>query len=142
MPHTLFVDSDVVISSLLSSTGAAYLLVHQAEDIKLYISNLSQKELETVVSRLNLPIHELQLLFKDKLNIIQLKQSTEEAKREYKEYVSDSNDAHIVLGAKESKVRFLLTYNLKDYKTEKIKQDFNILVMTPGLFIQYLRSIQ
>ena len=142
MPHTLFVDSDVVISSLLSSTGAAYLLVHQAEDIKLYISNLSQKELETVVSRLNLPIHELQLLFKNKLDIIHMKQTTQDAKKEYKEYVTDSNDAHIILGAKEAKVRFLITYNLKDFKIEKIKQNFNILVMTPGQFIQYLRSIQ
>jgi predicted nucleic acid-binding protein len=142
MVFKLFVDSDVVISSLLSSSGAAFLLIHKTDDINLFISNLSQKELETVSSRLNLPIHELHLLFKNKLDIIQLKQTTQDAKKEYKEYVSDSNDAHIILGAKEAKVRFLITYNLKDFKIEKIKQNFNILVMTPGQFIQYLRSIQ
>ena len=65
----------------------------------------------------------------------------EEVKNEYKEYVSDIHDAHIVSGAKEAKVRFLISYNLKDYNLEKIKQDLNILVMSPGQFIQYLRSL-
>lgn len=142
MPHTLFADSDVVISSILSSTGAAYLLIHQTKGIKLYISNLSQKELEIVATRLKISQNELIVLLKNRFDIVDLKLTHEETSKEYKNYVSDINDAHIIFGAKEAKVRFLITYNLKDYKIEKIKQDFNILVMTPGQFIQYLRSIQ
>lgn len=142
MQHTLFIDSDVIISSLFSSKGAAFLLLHKTENVTLYISNLSQKELEIVVSRLNLSIHQLRLLLNNKLDSIQLKHTIKEAKEKYKEYVTDINDTHIILGAKEANVRFLITYNLKDYHIEKIKQDFNILVMTPGQFMQYLRSIQ
>ena len=40
----VFVDSDVVISSLLSSTGAAYFLLHNIDAVELSISNLSLQE--------------------------------------------------------------------------------------------------
>ena len=142
MAHTLFVDSDVVISSLLSSKGAAYLLTRQTKDIKLCISNISQKELETVVSRLRISQDKLQLLIEKSFDLIELKQTLDQIKKEFGNYITDIDDAHIVLGAKESKARFLITYNIKHYKVEKIKQDFSILIMTPGQFIQYLRSLQ
>jgi len=142
MQIKLFVDSDVVISSLLSAKGAAFLLIHKIDNIKLLISNLSQQELEIVVTRLNISQDELTSLLEKRFDIFDLNITIEEIRKEYKNYVSDINDAHIVNGAKEVKARFLITYNLKDYKTEKIKKDFNILVMTPGQFIQYLRSIQ
>jgi predicted nucleic acid-binding protein len=141
MPISIFVDSDVVISSLLSSTGAAYILIHKTEDIKLFVSNLSQKELEIVINRLDISLHELKSIIEKRFNLLNLKHTADEARKEYKDYVSDIHDAHIVLGAKEAKVRFLITYNIKDFELERIKQDFNILVMTPGQFIQYLRSL-
>lgn len=142
MQHILFIDSDVIISSLLSSKGAAYLFINQIKEIKLFISNLSQKELEIVVTRLELSLTELRLLIEDKLHIIQLKDTASQTTKEYKDYVSDIHDAHIVLGAKEAKAKFLITYNIKDFKVEKTKQDLNILVMTPGQFMQFLRSLQ
>lgn len=142
MPLKIFVDSDVVISSLLSSKGAAFLLIQQLEDVKLFVSNLSQKELEIVATRLDISQGELTSLLEKRFNIIELRLTADEAREEYKDYVSDIHDAHIVLGAKESKARFLITYNIKDYKLEKIKQNFNILVMTPGQLLQYLRSLQ
>ena len=142
MQFKLFVDSDVVISSLLSSKGAAFLLIHKIDSIKLIISNLSQQELEIVAARLEISQDELKLLHEKRFNIVNLEFSHEEPKKEYENYVSDANDAHIILGAKEAKARFLITYNLKDFKIEKIKQDLDILVMTPGQFLQYLRSLQ
>ena len=54
----------------------------------------------------------------------------------------DPNDAHIIAGAVKAKAQFLLTYNLKDYKIDKIKKDFGIIVTTPAKFLQYLRSLQ
>ena len=45
MPLKVFVDSDVIISSLISSTGAACILLNQ-KDLDLFISNVSLKELE------------------------------------------------------------------------------------------------
>jgi len=142
MSHSLFVDSDVVISSLMSSTGAAYLLINHTDDIKLFVSNISQKELEIVATRLEVSLSNLKLLLGKRFNFVDLKQTIDEARKEFKDYVTDDNDAYIVLGAKEAKVRFLITCNMKDFKIEKIKQDFNIIVMTPGQLIQYLRSLQ
>lgn len=142
MPLTLFTDSDVVISSLLSAKGAAYLLINHTYDINLFVSNLSRNELEIVAAHLGIALDDLRVLLEKKFNLINLKQSMEEAKREFKDYVTDKNDAHIVLGANEAKARFLITYNIKHFKVEKIKTDFNILVMTPGQFLQYLRSLQ
>lgn len=129
-------------SSFLSSKGAAFLLIHKIDRIKLFISNLSQQELEIVATRLKISQDELQSMLEKRFSSVDLKLTFEELKKVYKNYVSDINDTHIILGAKEAKVNLLITYNLKDYKIEKIKQDFNILVMTPGQFIQFLRSIQ
>lgn len=142
MPLKVFVDSDVIISSLLSSKGAAFLLIHKTDDINLFISNHSQKELEIVAARLEISQEDLNLLVKKRFQLPELKHSYEQVRKEYNNYVSDINDAHIIFGAKEAKVRFLISYNIKDFKIEKIKKEFNILVMTPGQFIQYLRSIQ
>lgn len=124
----IFVDSDVVISSLISNTGAAYQLLNSNNDLIKIISNLSQKELKIVMARLKIdkpmPILEI-------INIKNIKK--------YPVYSTGPNDSHIVAGADQSKSRFLITYNLKHYKIDKIKQDLDIIVMTPGTFLQYLR---
>ncbi len=142
MPFSIFADSDVVISSLISSTGAAYLLLNQTHDLKFYISNLSQEELERVADRLNISQSKLETLVKNRLHVKTLNNTVEEAREQYKEYVLDIHDAHIVLGAKEVKARFLITYNTKHFLIDKIKQDFNIIVTTPANFLQYLRSLE
>ncbi len=123
----VFVDSDVIISSLISNTGAASELINNL-DIKKIVSNLSIKELEIVKLRLNInkPLPILETIFIDNV-------------KKYSIYSIDPNDAHIVAGADQGKVKFLITYNLKHYKIDKIKRDLNIIVMTPGMFLQYLR---
>ena len=73
--------------------------------------------------------------------MIVIEKTQHEIKERYKDYVEDLNDAHIVAGAAESKAHFLITYNIRDFKIEKIKKDFDIIVLTPGMFLQYLRSI-
>ena len=50
----VFFDSDVVISSLISTTGASYLLLDN-KDISKNISNFSLKELNIVIDRLKIP---------------------------------------------------------------------------------------
>ncbi|HVF69564.1 MAG TPA: hypothetical protein VNA13_03285, partial [Xanthomonadales bacterium] len=49
----VFVDSDVVVSSIISKTGAANLLL-TATSIQKIISNISQKEIVGVVKRMSL----------------------------------------------------------------------------------------
>jgi len=137
----VFVDSDVVISSLISSTGAAFLLLNQTTDIELFISNKSKEELEKVVDRLGLSSIELKQLIQTRVTTIHLEKTLEEIKKEFADHVLDIDDAHIVAGAKKAKVNFLISYNTKHFKADKIKDDFNIILTTPSNLLQYLRSI-
>ena len=137
----IFVDSDVVVSSFLSQLGAAHFLL-SITSIQIFISSLSKKGLETVIKRLGIGSDMLTTLIKNNLEVAILSESLSEIKESFKQYVLDENDAHILAGAKAAKADFLITYNVKDFKIEKIKQDLGILALTPGNFLQYLRSIK
>lgn len=136
----VFVDSDVVISSLISTKGAAYLILNEQES-DFIISNFSRVELERVVNELNLSRNKLRSLIKKRLKIIKLETDLEKIKKDFQNYITDVDDAHIVAGATKAKVRFLLTYNLKHFQRQKIKEDFGIIVLTPAQYLQYLRSL-
>lgn len=131
--YKVFVDSDVVISSLISQKGAAYLLINNS-DIQKLISTISEKELEVVIDRLRLNKSEFKELVDQKFEVIAIKAEKTD------KYVFDVDDSHIVSGAKASKSKFLLTYNIKHYKIEKIKKELGIMVMRPAEFLQFLRS--
>jgi predicted nucleic acid-binding protein len=134
----IFLDSDVIVSSLISSTGAAFQLLSQP-DLKLIISNSSQIEIERAIKKLNLD-HKDFISMLPKLEILKLTKKIEQVRAEYKAYTYDLDDAHIVAAAVIAKANFLISYNLKDYNSNKIKQDFDLIIMTPGLFLEYLRS--
>lgn len=134
----IFVDSDVIVSSLLSTTGAAYLLLEKT-NLTLFISNLSLKELKIVCKRLAISEKELDRLVKTRLKIVNLSQRNA-LKRNFGGYVNDVNDNHIVAGAKIAKARFLISYNTKHFKTDLIKKDFGIILYKPATLLQYLRS--
>lgn len=137
----IFVDSDVIISSFMSQSGAAYFLL-STTSLQLFVSSLSKKELETVVKRLGIKSNMLAALIKNNLKVTMLLESLPQIKESFKQYVLDENDAHILAGAKAAKADFLITYNIKDFKIDKIKKDLGILTLTPGNFLQYLRSIK
>lgn len=141
MPLKVFVDSDVIISSLISSTGAAFLLLNQIDELKLFISNVSLQELKIVTERLGLSETKLNSLIIDKFSIVKLNQSLDEIKAEFSEYVLDINDAHIAAGAQKASVKFLISYNTKHFKADKLKEKYNIILSTPANLLQYLRSI-
>lgn len=136
----IFVDSDVVISSMLSNTGAAYFLLNKLS-LNLFISNISVLELDRGVKKLNLNRDRLTGLIKNKLRVIKLRGTITNIKKNEEEYVFDKNDAHVVAGAKKAKANLILSYNIKDFNLSKLKQDFNIIVTTPAKLLQYLRSI-
>lgn len=137
----IFVDSDVIISSFISRSGAAYFLLGTTS-AQFFISSLSKKELETVVKRLGIERAMLTTLIENNLKVTMLLEPVTEIKESFKQYVLDENDAHILAGAKAAKADFLITYNVKDFKIDKIKKDLGILTLTPGNFLQYLRSIK
>ncbi len=141
MTLKIFLDSDVVITSLISDSGAAHLLINNVKDLELYISNLSLIELEIIVERLNIDKNLLIEVVNNRFQKVKLEKSNEKIKEQYGDYVLDINDAHIVAGANKGQVRFLITYNLRHYKLDKIKGDFGVIVLTPAQFLQYLRSL-
>lgn len=140
MAIKIFVDSDVVISSLISKKGAAYLLLN-AKNLEYFISNYSIKELKIVAERLDINKVSLKNLIKNRFKQIELKETTKKLKNRFNDYVLDVDDAHIVGGAHKTQVKFLISYNIKDFKVDNIKKDFNIIVTTPANFLQYLRSL-
>lgn len=135
----IFLDSDVVLSSLISKKGAAYFILNRSKNKKI-ISNYSTEEMIRVAERGKVDKETLSNLVKERLEIVKSDKSLKIIKKEYKKYVKDENDAHIVVGARQSKAKILLTYNTKHFLKEKIKKDFGISIMTPGKFLQYLRS--
>jgi predicted nucleic acid-binding protein len=141
MPLKVFVDSDVIISSLISSTGAAFLLLNRTDKIQLFVSNVSMVELKKVVGRLDLSEKKLNDLIRSHFSRVQLKETVTKIKLELVEYVLDINDAHIVAGAQKANAQFLISYNTKHFKADKLKEKFNIILTTPANLLQYLRSI-
>ncbi len=141
MPLKVFVDSDVIISSLLSSTGAAFLLLNQTDELQLFVSNFSLDELKIVVKRLDLGEEKLNILTQRRFSTVHLKDSIATLKKEFAGYVLDVDDAHIVAGANEASAQFLISYNTKHFKADKLKEKFNIILTTPAILLQYLRSI-
>ncbi len=137
--YKIFIDSDVVISSLISNLGASYQLINN-KNVVCFISNVSYEEQLLVAKKLSLNIKKLKKLVKEKLNTVEIIQDIKKIRSQYKDFVRDINDAHIVMGSVESKTKFLITYNVKDFEANKIKKKFNIQIMTSGSFLQHLRS--
>lgn len=135
----IYVDSDVIISSLISNKGAAYKLLSEKSG-KLYISNYSIAELEIVTKRLQLGPNRLTKLIKT-LNLIKLDLTKPELQLKYGQYIKDPDDAHIIGGAVDARAKFLISYNTRHYLPEKIKRNLKIILLTPGWYLHYLRSL-
>ncbi|MBU3978319.1 PIN domain-containing protein [Patescibacteria group bacterium] len=138
----IFIDTDVIISSLISQSGAAHLLLNQTKNLKLYVSNISIYEIDEVTRRLNLDIKKQKNLIINNFSQVIIKEEIKELKTFFADYVLDSNDAHIVAGAKKSHSQFLISYNTKHFRINKLKENFNIILATPANLLQYLRSIK
>ncbi len=132
-PVRVFLDSDVVISSLISHKGASYMLINTAY-VEKVVSSISVAEITIVVKRLKLSIEKFRKLLKDFLQVINLT-----SHEDFSDFVLDPHDAHVVAGAKQSEAKFLVSYNIKHYKVDAIKGKLGIRVVRPSEFVQYLR---
>jgi len=135
----VFLDTDVVISALFSEKGASYQIIKNSLIIKI-ISFTVRKEIKEVSKRLEIKSQKVKKILKD-ISCQSLKTTKKEILKNYKKFVFDESDSHVVAGIDKTKIKFLLTHNLRHYKTDKIKAELDILVFKPGNFLQYLRSI-
>ena len=136
----VFLDSDVVVASLLSPKGAAYEVINRSV-IQKFISKGVVEEVTTVALRLSIPKAQVNKML-GKLEVLPLIGKKSEVLKQYGKFVKDPEDSHIIAAANFALVRFLLTFNLRHYKVDVIKDKLGILVITPGLFLQYLRSLK
>lgn len=133
----VFLDSDVIISALLSQKGASFEILQNSQVTK-FISEAIKLEVTAVAKRLNLQSFS-QNIFTD-MRMIKINLDKERLVEAYFPFVIDVEDSHVIAKADKAQVNFLLTHNTKHYLTEKIKMSFQIITMKPGLFLQYLRS--
>lgn len=132
----VFLDSDVIISALLSSKGASFKIINNSKIYKV-ISQTVAFEIEEVTKKLNISLSRSNVF--QGIETRRLNLGKTRLANDYFRYVIDQEDSHVVAGADEAKVKFLLTHNLKHYKIEAIKKDLSIITMKPGHFLQYLR---
>ena len=130
-------DTDVLISASISQKGAAYLLINLYTDNEVikYTSSEQIHEYELVIQRCN--CKRITQYPEDFNKVEPLKQNIEKSAS----FTIDSKDIHIINLAVSAKAQFLITYNMKHYKIEELKRNQNIICMTPGIFLQYLRII-
>ena len=133
-----FIDSDVIISAVISQKGVAYWFLTQT-DVKKFISNYSKIEVLKVAKRLKLNLRQTRAIL-NYCQVVEIDRSLNLIKTNWEKYVTDVDDAHIIAGAAKAKARFLISYNQKHFRTELIKRELDIISMRPAWFLQYLRS--
>lgn len=134
----VFVDSDVIISSLISTRGAAHLLLHDRLNLTLTVADTQLPELKQVTKRLKLNPGRLNNLIDKKVKIIKPKKSDF---TDAENLTTDPNDRHIAVGIVASKPKFFVSYNLRHFRIEKIKTDLKVICLTPAQLLQYLRGL-
>lgn len=133
----VFLDSDVIVSALLSQKGASFEILKNS-NISKTITKTIKAEVSEVVKRLHIS-YSSENIFKN-IEIFSVKLDKPRLAKIYLPYVLDEEDSHVVAGASKTKTRFLLTHNVKHYHIELIKRDLQIITVQPGIFLQYLRS--
>jgi len=137
--NLVFLDADVLVSSLFSQNGASFEIIKNSK-INKVTSLVVQKEVIEVAKR-KLKINDKQVKSRlEKCPVKTLGINKEELLKKYSDYVTDQMDSHVVAGAHILRADFLLTFNIKDFVVNKIKNNLGIIVLRPGFFLQYLRS--
>lgn len=135
----VFLDTDVIIASLLSKTGASHEIIKNPKVEKI-ISKFIEKETNKVSKKLKIK-ETIAKKALQKIEQVSINLTKEDIVKKFKRYVFHEEDSHVVAGAHESKSKFLLTHNIKHYKVNKIRNKLEAMVIKPGNFLQYLRSV-
>lgn len=134
----IFLDSDVVISSLISKTGAASHIVNNT-DITSIVSDVSLREINDVLKRLQIPKDKLNKAI-ERLTVSKAKTAEKEMEKSYAKFTTDVGDAKIIGSAHDAEAKYLITYNLRHYKADRIREELGIEVLTPALFLHHTRN--
>jgi predicted nucleic acid-binding protein len=138
-PENIIINSNILFSSLIKEEGftrAVLLFLKDNKKLKFMIPQTVVNEFRFHVgeiarkSRLTMNdvIRSFEKLLEnvEKVNELKLKEEIKDGLK----YVKDENDAPFVAVALKYRPSYILTYNKKDYKTERLKK-IGILVVTP-----------
>ena len=138
-PKSMIINSNILFSSLIKEEGftrAVLLFLKDNEKIKFLIPMIVVSEFKLHVGEIarksRLSIKDV-ILSSDKLleNVEKINESElEEEIKEGIKYVRDENDTPFVAVALKYRPSYILTYNKKDYKTERLKK-VDVLVVAP-----------
>ena len=146
----IVIDTNVFLSSLFSKNGASHKLVlwivNQYKDsYKKYnvISNTLLTEYEDVLTRgkniekyKNFSIGEVE----DFIDGICLISNHQKINFLWRPFLRDSNDDMVLEVGFNSRVDYIVTHNIKDFKS--VKENFNIEIVTPKEFLQQIGEIK
>lgn len=136
--HRIVIDTNVFISALKSKKGASYKLLFETsrEKYEQYISPALIFEYESVAKRENLEINFEQI--DDIIDMICFRSKKCEIYFLWRPFLKDPKDDFILELAIESKSKFIITYNIKDF--EGVSQ-FGIRVKNPKEYLQIIGEI-
>ena len=137
--NLVFLDADVLISSLYSSKGASYEIVRNPKIKKITSIAVQEEVLGVIERKFKINTKKTKLGFKN-CPIKSLGINKQEILKKYSGYVVHQMDSHVIAGAHILRANFLLTFNTKLFLVDKIKNNLGIIVLEPGFFLQYLRS--
>ena len=139
----VFLDSSAVIAGVISSTGAARVLLVMSEtgQIEIFISEHVITESERSLAR-KVPhaLPEFRQTIKDAQPRI-IKNPTQQEIKDHLYLIADPEDVPIVLAAMKANVDYLATHNRKHFIDDpKVTERSGIKIGTPGDVLVWLRE--
>ncbi|MBF0479912.1 MAG: putative toxin-antitoxin system toxin component, PIN family [Candidatus Omnitrophica bacterium] len=137
----VFLDTNIIISGLASSTGAsaAILDLGEAEEIRILISQHVLIEADRVFSKKFPHLIDQFRMFIKNLAPILIDDPKPSAVREASKII-DIDDAPILAAVKSQKVDYLVTLNTKHFKTNQVRNYLSTPIVTPGEFLTAFRT--
>ena len=138
----VFLDSSVLISGVISQTGAssAILDLGEAGEIVIILSKGVLVETDRVFERKFPDLAEEFRKFIKSLSPSVADDPTSEEIREA-ESVIDKDDAPILAAAKKENIHYLVSLDTKHFHTNKVRQYLKSPVVTPAQFLTEFRKI-
>ena len=137
----VFIDTNVLIAGLASSTGAsaAILDLGEAEEIRIVISKHVLIEADRVfLAKFPHLIDQFRNFIKN-LTPLLIDDPKPQAVREASKVI-EIGDAPILAAVKSERIDYLVTLDTKHFKTNKVKEYLSTPIVTPGEFLKAFRA--
>jgi putative PIN family toxin of toxin-antitoxin system len=138
----IVIDTNVIVSALMSSSGASFALVSALPSVKFTpaISVPLWQEYKDVTSRPGLIPHSVSQRAREGMCRFVLSVSREQdIYFLWRDGLRDPKDAHVLELTIAAQARYIVTHNIKDFAAAKM---FGIAAVRPNTFIQLIGGLQ